>query len=882
MTAMQEPSTLFPAWKFHAPVLPGLGRRPPVVERLAGAIARTPVLVLVAPAGSGKTTALASWSSAADPWLPLWVRLDGQDDDPLTLAAAFASSIRVNLDRSPARIDRLLGSPVTPEVHQLATALLLELEELERVVVVLDDVHHLSSAGSLLLLEALMDGLAETSRLAIASRFEPPVGLPRRRVRRQVHDFGPSDLRLDRPQVEALLADLDVHDEATTEAVLQRSSGWAAAAVLLASNLDSELPAGEHLEVSLRSSELEIDEFLRAELLGHLDPELRDFVLDTSLLGELDPPACQALTGRNDVIAMLEQVRSRGLAERVIATDDPDPGTALRYHERIAAFLRSELPAHRTPGHLADLHRRAAEVSPPMRAVELLLAIGDTDAAGSMVAEEGRRLLATPGGRVPRSWLIPFQDPATTTDPWVGLLCGLAAIEDGDAATGAAHLAQAKEAMHERGDRAGLFHGAYGLAEVCLMVGRVEEAAALFGELLALDTTSDERVKVLAGMFWLEFFGSDWTALADHLEEAFSLAFSRCTDLGRTSLALGLGTELLFAPTGARWLAERAAELARRIDSDEMARTSSELVQAAAHLMGGRLGPAVALCEGVDERVLELGSLNWLAMAADRVHLGLALCNGDHRTVERIVDSARQVLADSGRHHQERAMYAYAAARSAVLTGRPELIPSARLLLGEVREEDRPDAAITAAVIDALELRSKGDLEGAEAVLDEVSELQRAVRFCLVTGIVDLELSAVRLALGRTAEAVETARPMLEVLESIEGLGILAIDGSDTHVQVLQACSRDQEIGAASRALEILQRPIQSAGFVVAGTGERITSREVEVLRLVIAGEPNRGIAERLFIGERTVKSHMTSIMRKLGVSSRTAAVARSRELGIR
>jgi DNA-binding NarL/FixJ family response regulator len=63
------------------------------------------------------------------------------------------------------------------------------------------------------------------------------------------------------------------------------------------------------------------------------------------------------------------------------------------------------------------------------------------------------------------------------------------------------------------------------------------------------------------------------------------------------------------------------------------------------------------------------------------------------------------------------------------------------------------------------------------------------------------------------------------------------------------------------------------------GTG--VTSRELEVLRLIAAGRSNRAIAEELFISPRTVATHTTSIFAKLGVESRTAAVAAARERGL-
>ena len=65
------------------------------------------------------------------------------------------------------------------------------------------------------------------------------------------------------------------------------------------------------------------------------------------------------------------------------------------------------------------------------------------------------------------------------------------------------------------------------------------------------------------------------------------------------------------------------------------------------------------------------------------------------------------------------------------------------------------------------------------------------------------------------------------------------------------------------------------------GARQGLTQRESEILSYMVTGLSNRGIASRLVIGDETVKSHLRSIYRKLGVSDRTSAVATALREGI-
>ena len=78
--------------------------------------------------------------------------------------------------------------------------------------------------------------------------------------------------------------------------------------------------------------------------------------------------------------------------------------------------------------------------------------------------------------------------------------------------------------------------------------------------------------------------------------------------------------------------------------------------------------------------------------------------------------------------------------------------------------------------------------------------------------------------------------------------------------------------------LPVVPRP-RHGGAAVPGLVMPLTSRELEVLRLLAAGSSNQAIAEELVVALDTVKRHLTHIFDKLGAANRTQAVTRAREL---
>jgi len=75
--------------------------------------------------------------------------------------------------------------------------------------------------------------------------------------------------------------------------------------------------------------------------------------------------------------------------------------------------------------------------------------------------------------------------------------------------------------------------------------------------------------------------------------------------------------------------------------------------------------------------------------------------------------------------------------------------------------------------------------------------------------------------------------------------------------------------------LETSSRPIN------AGLTDPLSAREIEILKLLAQGLANKIIAERLYLAEGTVKNYVSNILSKLGVTDRTQAALRGRELGL-
>ena len=369
----------------------------PVVERDALVTSllacRRPLVLVVAPAGYGKTIGLSQWV-AADPRPAAWLQLDAADNDPVVLLAYLSLALGGVAPLDPGILDLL--SRRTPRIDDLILpTIAAALSAASPFLLVLDDAHLVQSETCWRLVATLLDQLPGGAQVCVGSRTDPLLPLGRLRAAGRLAEYGVSDVSFDRHEIDALLR---IHGRELDAGGLDRlqatTEGWPAG-LSLSLLADEPGPAGAPWP-RVRGDQRAIASFLTEEVLERQPEAVRSFLLSTSILDNLSADVCRAVTGDDKAGEHLEKVAHDSLF--VAALDDH--GEWYRYHHLFADLLTT-LELRRAPEEVPELHRRAAgwywAHGAPDRAVRHWLAAGDVQDAAwpafcscQVLVDEGR------------------------------------------------------------------------------------------------------------------------------------------------------------------------------------------------------------------------------------------------------------------------------------------------------------------------------------------------------------------------------------------------------------------------------------------------------------------------------------------------------------
>lgn len=366
------------------------------------------LIIVAAPAGYGKTSLLVDFSRQAE--MPVcWFSLDILDQDPQRFCAYLIAAIEQSFPNFGKLSKAALKSLVNLEgdTERLLSIFCNEINDRidQHFVLVVDDFQFVDAIPDIRNLFSRFISLAgENCHIILSSRRLPTLpDITLLVARQQVGGFDMEELAFQPSEIRYLFemnygAHLDAH---TIEELMEHTEGWITGLHLSASRVTSGLP---DLTRAARATGVDLAGYLQQEILDPQPPEIRAFLLRTSMLTEFDADLCEAVFGKGDWKKLIKTVRQNNLFVLRVGTD----GSWLRYHHLFQDFLQQSLQENE-PDMTQAIQLRLAEVYEARGEVEkayaLLRQSGALERLIGLIERAGTSMILSERLITFRSWL---------------------------------------------------------------------------------------------------------------------------------------------------------------------------------------------------------------------------------------------------------------------------------------------------------------------------------------------------------------------------------------------------------------------------------------------------------------------------------------------
>ncbi len=859
---------------------PGHVRRPRLLH-LLDEPAPFPLVLVSAPAGTGKSTLVAEWARERVPPADLgWVTFEAGEEPPDDLGWRRVVDC---LGRKGVDTSGTTWSGVAPDADGIAALADALAGRRRRLVLVLDG-YDFASAVEATALEGLLRLAGGALLAVVVGRVDPALPLYRYRLDGGLLELRAADLAFTDAEASAMVAACGLqlapdrlHD------LNHRVGGWAAGLRFAVRGLAAyDDPGAAVAEILVDGGD--IGEYLVGEVLDVQPPGLRHFLLATSVPDLLLPGLLEELGGPVAMRTVQQLTHGNAFVDAV-----PEAPGCYRYASFFRDVLRAQLD-YELPDEARALQRRAARwyvgQGMPDTAVAHFVAAGDwTEAATAVVQGLGvaRLMLDRGGSRITRSLR---QLPADVAGPDAALVRAAVAAASGDG------LRCERELADVPGD-ATTPERAASRAVVAAAAARSTAEPDAAAALAAQARTAVAALRV-GRLLEMRVAADLCCAVADLRRGELQSTRHACLVAAQTATDLGSGVlaveplavlALVDAVEGHLGRAERGAH--RALEHAESLGWGPELLPPAAHTALALVDLGRDDLDRLRDRLRQLRAAR--LVAADPVtRTLLAVAAAAAMRARGNLARAEAVLAEAGA----------TLARGDCWLADQVVLERARLHL----DSRRPDEALSslgaaheAASPEVLLLAARARLDsGDDAEAERL--LQQAQHTCPSSGARRVDLLLVRAqrelhrpALVRASHDVERAsslatadtlrRPFYEVAEALRPL-VLASPSLAGQLGWLAGPTSQRR---AVLALPEPRRPAEAPPVDVesALVVEELTPKEREVLGHLEALLTTQEIADKMFVSVNTVRTHIRNILRKLGVSRRNAAVRRARELGL-
>lgn len=862
-----------------------LVERQRIAERLDCAFA-TQLCVVHAPAGYGKTSALAQWQrSLSQREIPCaWVSLDEHDTTLHNFLTYLSAAGREGGFPAFATLAGPGQGAVSDSELAAAVAGALARDSVPRVLV-LDDFQRAESLAVLEFLQGVVSSRAPALTIVIGTRQ-----LPRRltladlRIHGALLELGQEELRFDLEEVQRLFADLlpEAGLPPWLNEVYQRTEGWPVGLLTVRRwTLEGEPIEATLARLSGRDTDL-ADYFLE-QVFAAFPEQVRRFLLATSILERVSGELGSALCPDVDAWEVLRELQER---DAFLQSLDREKYW-FRYHQLFSEFLEERL---RRSADLdsASLHQRASrwfrENGYVAEAVQHALASGDNTTCASLLESMGGWQYALQGHLgVVQSVLKRLSGEELSFYPRLWFARVYLSVRIGHYQAGEEDFRRLEETLLLGRDESDPLRAEGELIRA--LTNRYRDQPVTRAAIAALERLADRlppedsvllavRANLLCPMYRemseyaeCDRVGHDAIALYKAMGARYGEAFMYY------HLGLASQRQARFREAVERF--EQGMAMGRDLlgeDSDPVAIGRVFLAQVLFET--GEITEASALLDGAVQHVERADAWMEVYLAAYSTQMRIALEAGDLQLLERISARAR---GTSERRKLPRLA-------QLIDLQRREM---ASVLGGETQSragDSAPDLSGIDAISDAYlkriaarELLTRGDVEAACDFLREAADgARQRGDFLDYLGLL-LMLSGAEWRRGQEAEALACFEAVLAVAV-VENAVRLFIDERALLLPVVEAVFDGSAQTGTTPARMAFLRKLRAA--MLATDDDRdgaeivLSPREIDVLRSLMMGDSNREIAEARALSVNTVKFHLKNIFSKLGASSRDEAVA--------